>query len=587
MARELSCPKCGAFIDPPDENVRVCQCLICNETVVIPKAPSGSGAERSLMASRISSKDQPGDSKALRKKETEARYPWHVKVVATGAGIVVLALLTWALWPCDTWEQENLGRILSLCREGAALADQGQVPEAAEKYQEALALVGDRQLKSEVARAAISWAAVVQKEAQAVTLVRAGDYARAAVEYRTYLDLLQQQPATTRYIADAVERATRQMRLANVKQMEGSAESLAKAQEYERAIAQYDRLLAFLQEQPGTDPSVQGAKGRAEEARRSLAVKLVEMKAQEEQRHLAEAERARQATERQRQAEEQKRQQQKAARRRQIPEKLPQAEEAGRADASGQVARDQFLKSPLFAEIKTRAGLQVKMLDADPRTEDSAWRAISKSSEAAFELMVLLVHTEAGLAGQDVFESVSRIQQKARADLLLEDSALRAICKKDGALLDLLGVWCRLLEKDHPGLARSFADKWGTLASRLLLEDTAYGSQSACLNACTAVLRDILAAKGGAKQADGIVADTQTANLGDTSAIRAASRNAKACMELMLLLAEQRNKAAASDIRLEVLKHTAGDNSAVRAHYEYKRGLARAIHLLVTSAGGA
>jgi len=76
------------------------------------------------------------------------------------------------------------------------------------------------------------------------------------------------------------------------------------------------------------------------------------------------------------------------------------------------------------------------------------------------------------------------------------------------------------------------------------------------------------------------------ANIAETSAIRSAMTNAEACMDLVLLLVAQRDKAAAASIRRDVVLKVVGDDSAVRAHFAFKKAMAKGLYALVTAGAG-
>jgi hypothetical protein len=307
---------------------------------------------------------------------------------------------------------------------------------------------------------------------------------------------------------------------------------------------------------------VADARRKAIEAKQNMEAALARIRAEEERR---------------RQEEEQRR----------LVEQLRREEEAQRAlaEARKRAVREQFFRSPAYAQMKSQADSLVQSLELDLAMEDSAWRAISKSSDAGAGLLAILIRMEAAMTGQDVSADVVRVQIELDTDMIGETSALRAVSKKDGAFLDLLGIWCKVMEKNHPGLYAPFTRVRHGLSLAMITEDSAYRAQSAHLQTCMMVLQNIVVAQGFKTQADKIVSDTRLANITETSAIRSATANAEACMELVLLLVEQRDKAAAASIRRDVVLKIVGDDSAVRAHYTYKKSLARGIHILITSPG--
>ena len=586
MARPLTCPKCGASIGLPDgSTVRVCACPQCGESIIVPKAPAAEDKRHIGPASLSTAAKKPTKTAPHGPREEAEGYPWHVKVVSALAAAFIVGLPLYVFWPRDTWERDNRGKILGLCSQADSLASQGKAPGAQQKYEEVVATIGDRQLADEQLRKAVARTARVQGEAKAAALLRSGDWAGAEHEYTRLLDFLNASPADDSDTNAARRRATGGAREARIRMLEAEAAQAAQGldeqkptpgrslpetvlgeaareQGLPKAIAQYDQLLDYLRKQPSDDPVVVESLSKATATKQNLETSMARLRAEQARR---------------RQAEEERR----------LAEQRRQEEEAQRAlaEARKRAVREQFFRSPAYAQMKSQADSLVQSLELNLALEDSAWRAISKSSDAGAGILAILIRMEAAMIGQDVSADVARVQTELDADMVGETSALRAVSKKDQAFLGLLGIWCKVLEKDHPGLCASFAKARQDLSLAMITEDSAYRAQSAHLRACMIVLQDIVAAQGFRSQADKIVSEARLANSAETSAIRSAMTNAEACMNLVLLLVEQRDKTRAAGLHRDVVLKTVGDDSAVRAHYAYKKTLARGLHILITSPG--
>jgi hypothetical protein len=489
-------------------------------------------------------------------------YPWHVKIVGAMAAALVIGLPLYFFWPRDTWERDNYSSILDLCAKADLLASHGKTAEAQQKYEEVVTAIGDRQLVDKKLRQAVAKTACVQGETKATPLLRSGDWAGAEREFNRLLDFLNASPADDPDTNAARRRATRGAREARTRILEAEAARVAQGGNHQKTIAQYNELLDYLQKQPPDDPVVAEARRKATEVKQNVEAALARIRAEEERRRLEEEQRR-------------------------LAEQRRREEEAQRAlvEARKRTVREQFFRSPAYAQMKSQADSLIQALELDLTLEDSAWRAISTSSETAARLMAILVRMEAAMTGQDVSADVIRVLTELDTDMLGETSALRAVFKKDRAFLQLLGVWCKVLEKGHPGLCASFIQARQDLSLAMITEDSAYRAQSAHLRTCIIVLQDILAAHGFKTEADKIASEARLANIADTSAIRSAMNNAEACMDLILLLAEQRDKTKAAGLHRDVMLKTVGDDSAVRAHSAYKKTLARGLHILITSPG--
>jgi hypothetical protein len=478
------------------------------------------------------------------------------------AAALIVGLPLYVFWPRDTWERDNRGKILGLCSQADSLASQGKASGAQQKYEEVVATIGDRQLADEQLRKAVAKTALEQGEAKAAALLRSGDWAGAECEYKRLLDFLKASPADDPDTNAVRHHATQGAREARIRILEAEAAQAAQGEDHQKTIAQYNQLLDHLQKQPPDDPVVAEARRKATEAKQKVEAALARIRAEEGRR---------------RQEEEQRR----------LAEQWRRDEEAQRAlaEARKRAVREQFFRSPAYAQMKSQADSLVQSLELNLVVEDSAWRAISKSSDAMARLLAILLRMEAAMTGQDVSADVLRVLTELDTDMIGETSAIRAVFKKDRAFLQLLGVWCKVLEKDHPGLCASFTQVRQELSLAMITEDSAYRAQSAHLRTCMIVLQGIVSAHGFKAQADKIASEACLANIAETSAIRSATNNAEACMDLVLLLVEQRDKTRAAGLRRDVVLKTMGDDSAVRAHYAYKKTLARGLHILITSPG--
>ena len=106
--------------------------------------------------------------------------------------------------------------------------------------------------------------------------------------------------------------------------------------------------------------------------------------------------------------------------------------------------RNRIHNSIAYTDIVREANRVAGQADVALAGEDSAYRAISASAEANFELVVLLARQQALLDGTNVDISLKPIERLHNTAMAGEDSAIRAIYKHDQAMLQrwvyLLGI---------------------------------------------------------------------------------------------------------------------------------------------------
>jgi hypothetical protein len=294
-----------------------------------------------------------------------------------------------------------------------------------------------------------------------------------------------------------------------------------------------------------------------------------------------------------RRAEEERQRREREAVARQQEEKRRQESERreaqARADAAAKekarlaLARDAVKNSPEFAKLKAEASRIYLKSRTDLIGEDSAYRSLSAQSEAARDLLAVYVKLQGMLNDVRVEADVDRIIRLSDVRLIGEDSAIRAIYKKDEAFLELLGTWCKVLDKRHPGIKAHF-DRHHELATAMTrVDDSAPRAISRYTGTSVDVLKEILSKIGLGADAARVSAAVSVANIGEDSAWRAAMRNAEAISQMLLAILAQGDAAKAAEIKAHAAIEAIGEDSALRAHRLHKEMVVRTLKELVES----
>lgn len=83
---------------------------------------------------------------------------WNLKVFAAAAGLVVLGLLVYILWPRDNWERDNAPRLAAIKAEAEAAVMTRDYERSYAKCKEIVSLVGTRTLEDTALRAILNYA---------------------------------------------------------------------------------------------------------------------------------------------------------------------------------------------------------------------------------------------------------------------------------------------------------------------------------------------------------------------------------------------------------------------------------------------
>lgn len=267
------------------------------------------------------------------------------------------------------------------------------------------------------------------------------------------------------------------------------------------------------------------------------------------------------------------------ARAKQDQEKLARDERQRRVQH--ELAMQKFRTSHQYRSIRNAARDIVSTLRIDMIGEDSAYRSISRRASANCALLALYVKLQGFLADEDVSKQVDFVTDAFDTDMIGEDSAIRAVYKKDRCFLKLLGVWCDLLDKQSPGIAAGFEADQQRADLALAGDDSAPRAIAAYSSAVLRVLSRIASSKGKATKASAIEAKLLRDNIGEDSAYRSVMRNAKANLDLTLAMIDHDSDPAIRQIRSRAIINTVTDDSALRAQSEYRQGMVDALNWLI------
>jgi hypothetical protein len=375
--------------------------------------------------------------------------------------------------------------------------------------------------------------------------------------------------------------------------MQAEAEDLSRHGRPKEAYYKYKELIEFVGNRRLSDPTITESITSAKAAMQrsyALAAPVIAKEEAEQRARIAEQQRQEQLrlAEQRRQeqlridrelTEAEKRRQEELARREREREQQRLARE--KADAARRLAR--IRSSPQFAELKRQASEIEHSLSISLIGEDSAYRSISVRSQAAGDLLAVYVKLQGMVYDQDVAAEVDSTMHLAEVEMIGEDSAIRAIYKHDKVFFDLLGIWCRVLDKSQPGLASSYASEASSVRLRLAGDDSAPRAISGYTGVSMNVLRDIISDSGHRQDADRIVSSVSLDNSTENSAWRASWRNSEAVMKLLLLRVSESNARRAEEISRSATVANIGEDSALRAQSEFEKGTADALAALISA----
>jgi hypothetical protein len=486
------------------------------------------------------------------------------------ACLVVVGLLLYVFVLRDTWEIDTRPKAREMNEEAMLLVSQEKVREGAAKYQEVIDLLSSRKLADTELQNLLADARTARSEAEeklflrewqvleskAANRVKNGDLhggisdyeelLRRATRLETGKDSVKKTIETLSFAKAQAETQWQALGYGRIVQLTTEAGKLMASGDLTGALARYSQALELAAGKDVRDPYVAKALAQASQSKASLEGQMAAQRAAEERKRLAEEERKR-------------------------------AEDRRRSAMATAV----YKKSPAYAGHVKEADRVQADLRSQFLAEDSAWRAISAYATASRKLLAIYVKMQGELGNTDLSSEVGKIMEATEKDLLLEDSALRAIYKNDHGFMEILGAWCRCLEPTHPGIMKKYESETSSLLTSLVTEDSAYRADSSATKAAMTTLAHILAAKGYGFASQAVIADIATANVVEDSAVRAARKHAEGITKLLLLLVEGKSKARAGEISRSVLTNTVTDNSAIRVHSEWKRGAVDAIYYLI------
>ncbi len=288
--------------------------------------------------------------------------------------------------------------------------------------------------------------------------------------------------------------------------------------------------------------------------------------------------------------EERKRQEQLAAaqraeqERRQEAERRQERERAEREAAERArlaLAREAVKKSPELVRLRAEA----RRVYTNSRTrmigEDSAYRAMSTQSKAARDLLAIYVKIQGVLNDVRVEQEVDRAIRLSDIRMMNEDSAIRAVYKYDQAFFELLGVWCKMLDKRYPGIHTRFEKRRELVDSLTSLDNSAPRAISRYSEASVEVLKQILSHTEAATAARDASSSAATGNAMDDSAWRNAMRNVEAIGNMLIALLETVDPVHAAEIKRHEAREMIGEDSALRAHRLHKEVIVRTLNELI------
>ncbi len=464
---------------------------------------------------------------------------WRTGIYLGGLVTVVLGIGALVVfWPRDHWESANAGRIFRADMEvgqlisekhwGKAITVSTVVLEESKKHTMSNPLVKGQLKDLEVYREQAESSLKVLGYPNMVADEKAGDTAQAsgrlqeaATAFAAALAIAQKMEAEDSSVSDIRERLVQ------------------KKTRVENAIVQATR------------------KRQAEQA--AAATALAQKRAAEEANRLA-AQRA--AEERQRQMD--------VARR-------------ALAEAARQAKIVSFKQSADYAKYKQEADNIQSELDTSMIGEDSAWRGMSKQTRAATKMLGVWVEVDARLHDMNMDANVQQIIRDMDIQSVGEDSAIRALATNEEGFGKMLGVWVDVLSKEAPALKGSYMNRRLQMLRSLVGEDSAHRDEQARSEANLDILAMIVTSKGFGAGARDITSDVKLHAVGEKGAQGAAMWNVEGSMNLLLTLLSPIDHDEAASIRRSIHLSVDSDDSILRTHEGYKKGITRALHALINS----
>lgn len=234
-------------------------------------------------------------------------------------------------------------------------------------------------------------------------------------------------------------------------------------------------------------------------------------------------------------------------------------------------------KDLAVAAAKVNMRIILANLDNNLQGETSAWRGLDDDIHAATEMVAVWARLSANLNGAHAATPIRAARRNLNAELAGENSAIRAIEENDQAFFQLLGVLLRYQGRGGSRVLPQYARIRQSLNSEVAVETSAFRVEQEATHANMLALGCLAVARGNAESARKIIKQTGADNAADDSAIRAATRNARGELEILLQLVRDKDPAKATAIANRVDAATQGEDSSIREHEDYEQGIIAAI----------
>jgi hypothetical protein len=231
-----------------------------------------------------------------------------------------------------------------------------------------------------------------------------------------------------------------------------------------------------------------------------------------------------------------------------------------------------------FQALKQRADAIVRDLQVAQSTEDSAYRGMSRRSEALGDLLAVYLRLRGLATDVDVEKPIRDIEKKDAIGMAGETSAIRATYRRQLVVMQLVGLWAKV-NGDPTAIAL-------VQAAQVAANDQLSGDDSAIraiYQYTRAAMNSVAALATGLNlgpEARAIVSQVESATVGDDSAWRGASESARGMKDLLLLV----SGLPPSDqmhIRRGVDRRLAGEDSALRAYVSQLDGCIEVLKAMI------
>lgn len=258
------------------------------------------------------------------------------------------------------------------------------------------------------------------------------------------------------------------------------------------------------------------------------------------------------------------------------------AADAAAAAKSLAARRNRIHNSTAYTDIVREANRVAGQADVALAGEDSAYRAISASAEANFELVVLLARQQALLNGTNVDVSLKPIERLHSTAMAGEDSAIRAIYKHDQAMLQAMGVLARHWTQN----ARADIDlttKHGQIVRDAMQVTSGDDSAPRAIMTFNAANMRMLAAFAESRdiQIADILKAASQGNSSDDSAWQVTDTNSDAQARIAVQILKASDPARAASIENDRRIREAGESSALRSIASSKKALTQVLVALI------